>query len=181
MISIENIISVLIPMIILVVAVMWDLRTDRIPNPLIGLGLCLGALLELLSLSGFGWWGFLAGMALPLLICWIPFRMGALGAGDVKLMMVVGCFLGGSDILYGIFISFLFAAGISLSKLLSLRQCKSSLICCYQLVRRIVSCRELPENFSVRRDGNTIHFSVAVLWGYAILLGVKACRNMPFF
>jgi Flp pilus assembly protein protease CpaA len=68
-----------------------DLWKRRIPNALVVLGLGLGL-----------WMAFqtgretdaLYGMALALAIGIVPFALNALGAGDVKATMVVGCFVG---------------------------------------------------------------------------------------
>jgi len=88
-----NTISVLVLLVILVAAAVCDIRMRKIPNRLIVTGLVLGfggALLPdglgaLQALSGFGI-GF--GVFLPM------YMLRVLGAGDVKLMAVVGAFLG---------------------------------------------------------------------------------------
>lgn len=81
-------------LVILVVALVLDLRTHRIPNAL-SLG---GAMLGLVSQATlFGASGILvAGSgAAACLICFIPFYIGGgMAAGDVKLMAAVGAFLG---------------------------------------------------------------------------------------
>ena len=48
-----------------------------------------------------------------------PVRMRGLGAGDIKLLCVVGCLNGSRDIIYCICISFLLAAGFSFGRLLN--------------------------------------------------------------
>ncbi|MCC8029041.1 MAG: A24 family peptidase [Lachnospiraceae bacterium] len=172
---------VYISLIILFAAAAEDLHTDRIPNSLICTGLAAGFLLMILPRTAYGWPGCLAGLLIPLMICWIPFRMGAIGAGDVKLLMVIGCLNGGRDVFYCIFLSFLLAAGISLGRLLSLRQFKSSLMLCFQYFQRTLLQRKMELYPERHRKYHTIHFSVAVFFGYAAWWGVSTCRSMLLF
>jgi len=71
-----------------------DLRTRRIPNALSGTALLVGGALNALF---FGWSGLLwslCGMLMIVAILLAPFALGGLGGGDVKMMAVVGAFLG---------------------------------------------------------------------------------------
>lgn len=74
-------------------AVWCDIRTGRIPNRLLAVGLVAGLLLSGLP-QGMGWGsaslGLLAGLA-----AFMPFYgLRVLGAGDVKLLAIVGLFVG---------------------------------------------------------------------------------------
>ncbi len=178
--QIVDLIHIYISLIILFVAVVADICSGRIPNLWICAGLAAGGVLMALSWLPFGWRGFLAGLFVPLLIGWIPFRMGALGAGDVKLLMVVGCLNGGKDVFYCIFLSFLFAAGISLGRLLSLRQFKSSLILCFRYFQEIIFQKRIKLYPGRWQKVHTIHFSIAIFGGYITWLGVSTCREILF-
>lgn len=90
---------------LLALAVWNDLRTRRIPNALVFGGALLGLLLNalypagagLLALQPFGGIGLLwalAGLATGLLLLLPMYALRALGAGDVKLMAMLGAFLG---------------------------------------------------------------------------------------
>ncbi len=165
-------------LVLLFAAVRSDLRSWQIPNLWIGIGLTAGVFCRILSWSSFGWSGFFLGVLLPFLICWIPYRMGALGAGDVKLLMALGALSGGQTILYILFFSFLFAAGISLCRLLNLRQLRSSLlqlICFFQTMFFEGKIETYPGRYV---EGHTIRFSIAILFGYTTWLGVSICRML---
>ena len=78
---------------VMVAALVSDARTKRIPNWLILAGLAAAILLR--GLSG---WGILLntllGAGVGLAVTFPLFALGAIGAGDAKLFMVVGAFMG---------------------------------------------------------------------------------------
>ena len=79
-----------------------DTHTRAVPNTAVVLLLCLGLVhTVLVGLSGSAWWPYPAGLALaiPFFIVWLK---GGIGAGDVKLLMGIGLYLG----LAGTLISF---------------------------------------------------------------------------
>ncbi len=85
--------SLIALVLVLAVAVVWDLRTRRIPNWLT-VGAC-GVALVLRGVQGFEpfWFGVLGvilGLALSLPLVFA----GGLGGGDAKLLAAVGAFLG---------------------------------------------------------------------------------------
>lgn len=73
-----------------------DLRTRRIPNWLILVGLLAGLGL---ALKTGDFLHPLQGLALAFAIGIVPFALRALGAGDVKAAMVVGLFVGPAAVL----------------------------------------------------------------------------------
>lgn len=80
--------------VLVTTAAIWDVYARRIPNVL----LVLGALASCCLLAqSHGWRGmtdWFAAAALMLALYLIPYAFGILGAGDVKLMAIVGSFLG---------------------------------------------------------------------------------------
>ncbi len=78
---------------VMAAAMVADVRTNRIPNTLVVVGLCLG----LASRAVLGWAALASGViaaASALALGVGLFAVGAMGAGDGKLMAVVGAFLG---------------------------------------------------------------------------------------
>lgn len=80
----------------LLVAAIIDLRTKQIPNALTGplmlVGLAVATLSAPVALEGFlfGFYGWLAAFVLHFIL----WQLGLEGAGDAKLMMAVGAFVG---------------------------------------------------------------------------------------
>jgi prepilin peptidase CpaA len=92
--SMTNGSSSVILLIFLAVAVVTDIHRRRIPNVLVALMLGCGIVLNLSFLGVPGALSVLGGVVVGFLIL-IPFyALGGLGAGDVKLLVGVGSFLG---------------------------------------------------------------------------------------
>lgn len=77
---------------ILVAAVVWDFRSFRIPNALILLGVATGIAYSMWQ-DNTWYYSFLEGCIL-LLVLYPFYAIGAFGGGDVKLLAVIGIFIG---------------------------------------------------------------------------------------
>lgn len=76
-------------------AAFYDVNSRRIPNWLIVVGLCASLVYQTVSGYGYGLSFWATGLFIGFL-CLLPlYIVGAMGAGDVKLMALVGSFLGG--------------------------------------------------------------------------------------
>lgn len=90
----QDIVFIKALIIILLIAAMIDLRTFKIPN-IVTIPAAVGALTYYGGQFGFSGLLFsLAGLGTGLLLLLIPYLMNGIGGGDVKLMGVVGAFLG---------------------------------------------------------------------------------------
>lgn len=88
--------------LLLVIAAVIDLRTYRIPNWLTVSGMLFGLAYNAISASSAvdGLLAAFGGLVLGLVILLPVYALGVLGAGDVKLMAMVGGIVGVPDIIY---------------------------------------------------------------------------------
>jgi len=82
------------------IACICDLRTRRIPQVLTFGGAAAGLLFHLITGGWTAGGASLAGCAVGLVIFLIPFSLGGLGAGDVKLLGALGAWFGPSGALW---------------------------------------------------------------------------------
>jgi prepilin peptidase CpaA len=87
---------------VVAVAAILDLRTHRIPNWLTLPALLLGFILRFALLGPPGVLSGLLGLLVGAGLFLLPYMLGGMGAGDVKLMAVVGAFLGPAGALWAV-------------------------------------------------------------------------------
>lgn len=145
-------------------AVGMDLRSMRISNRLILIGLEVSLIRRVLC-DGIG--GLFTGIFLisfPVILLYLLFLAGALGAGDIKLFSLIGGFINFKELMWCIGFAFIFAAIFSFVKmmyhgtfLLSIKH-----VCRY-ISGVLQGNRESYQPFSMKNG--RIHFSLAILFG----------------
>ena len=88
----EPMVAALLVLVALCVGV--DLRARRIPNLISGLGMLLGLVSNTLYFGAEGLMASVGGLLLMVALLLLPFALGGLGGGDVKMMGAIGAFLG---------------------------------------------------------------------------------------
>ena len=81
-------------------ACLYDVSASRIPNALTLTTAVLAILFHALATPGSGWSAAILGLFVGLAVFFPLFALGAMGAGDVKLMAAVGAWIGATAILY---------------------------------------------------------------------------------
>jgi len=102
-------------LLLLLLSALADLRTDRIPNGFILLGIACGIAGSILS--GREVSGILASVILAFILMYPLYKIGAFGAGDVKLFVLIGCFRRPGEVMAILAGAFVIGAGFSLIKL----------------------------------------------------------------
>ena len=149
---------------LVITAVGMDLRRMRISNRLILIGLLVSLVRRVFCEGVSGCFTWIVLISLPVILLYLLFLAGALGAGDIKLFSLIGGFIQLKELMLCIIVSFLFAAIISLVKMLYLGTFLSSM---KYVVRYFYSILQgniesyQPESMKNGR----IHFSVAILFG----------------
>lgn len=158
------------------VAVLTDFKYDRIYNGWILFGIVLGLSFRI---QENGWHGiYAAGAAMLLSFClfYPVYKIGGLGAGDVKLFIMTGSFLSVRRLLYAAVISFIIGAIFSLGKMISEESFKERMqyLVSYLLdVLYTGQWKLYGENLrqdSSKYKSNKIHFALPIC--ISVLLGL---------
>lgn len=162
-------------LLLLLLSALADLKTDRIPNGFILLGIACGILGSILS--GRGLSGILASVVLAFLLMYPLYMTGALGAGDVKLFILIGSFQNTEEMMAVLAGSFVIGAGFSLVKLAVEQNGRERL---YYLASYLQDVRltghwkiyggDLKQDYHTYCK-NKIHFAVPILFSTVCRIG----------
>jgi len=159
---------------LLLMAVIVDVRERRIPNLLTSSGMVIAIIYQLYTGGYTGLLFSLQGLATGIALLLIPFVMGGIGAGDVKLLGMIGAFKG-SIFVVGTFLWMAIWGGIiALVFLIMQRRLGETL---KRLGHGLVLSRLSMVKLS--HSVNKEEFSVYYPYGVAIALGVLTsyCRG----
>ena len=156
--------------LLLIAAVVGDIRDYRIYNLPVALGLAAGLLLNLIAGSFEGFlWSLLAAL-IPAVLLMILFVLRMLGAGDIKLFCAIGAIMGVRFVLYAMAFSFLAGGIIAIGIMLvrgNIRQRLghiSNYLKNWFLTRTFIPYTD----FGDKSDGAKFHFSLAIAAGCSI-------------
>ena len=133
---------------VLTMAAVTDFQNGKVSNRLIVLGWVAGLWFRILGQGAIGIMQFLVCSSIPVILLYFLFQLRALGAGDIKLFSVVGSFVTLRQLGFIIITSFLAGAAIGVGKII---------------------CRNVSHE-QVRRERTLIHFSIAILIGYLLIV-----------
>lgn len=81
------------------IAIVWDLKYHKIPNWLTLPAMLLGVVINL-ALNPGEWYVPFAGLLAGFILLFIPFALGGIGGGDLKLLAALGAILGVRAVLW---------------------------------------------------------------------------------
>ena len=179
--------------ILLALAVVKDIRSSRIPNRLVLLGMGLGVAVSVVEgalLSRLGALpialGVLFSTMVPFILLIALYKVKALGAGDIKLLMACGAISGFWPIMEIMTYSFIAGGALSLFTMLinkQLGKCAKRfgryiMACCLQ--RKLLPYQDVgDEGIQVERfnkvalHGGMIRFSIAIAAGALVFTAQK--------
>lgn len=156
-------------------AAFTDLKTDRIPNGLIIAGIIIGIAgnfwvrMELLQSA--------ASMLLAFALLYPLFKLGTLGAGDIKVLVMTGSFTKLEDFVVIFVLAFVIGAAFSVMKLLNEHNSRERISYFFSYVTEVFCTRQwkiygehMMEDYQLYRS-NKIHFTVPVLLSAALWIG----------
>lgn len=153
------------------VAVCMDLNQERIDNRWIAFGWLIGSSYQLLEngLKGIGI--FLLGAAVPILMLYLLFVFRMIGAGDIKMLSVLGGFMGPVAIVVCMGISFIFGAVLSLAVMILCGNLMSRLRYFTGYFHRLTTTKEIIPYIHKGKRMENIHFSVPILMSVLLFAG----------
>ena len=154
-----------------------DFKRDRIYNGWIFLGILAGLFFHIQEGGWYGACRAVIPMVIPFVLLYPIYKIGALGAGDIKLFMVSGSFLKTEQLVHVIMVSFIIAALFSLIKMISEKNGKERMRYLLSYLLEMCKTREwkLYEEDSKRNThtykSNKIHFALPICIGVMLGLG----------
>ena len=162
-------------LLLLILATLADLKTDRIPNGFVMFGIIIGMLGSLAD--GRAVHRMFASMLLVFSVLYPLFKIGAMGAGDVKVFIMIGSFMEVKELLTILVLSFIIGALCSLLKLLSEHNGRERMYYFLSYISEVVKTRQwkiygehMAQDYE-RYCRNKIHFMVPVLFSVALRVG----------
>lgn len=153
-----------------------DFKYDRIYNGWITLGILLGLSLRIWKCGWRDMGSAAAAMLLAFCILYPIYRIGALGAGDVKLFIMVGSFLSLNRLLHVMVVSFIIGAVFSLGKMISEANFMERMKYLFSYLADILRSGQwklygenLKDDFKEYKS-NKIHFALPIC--FSVMLGL---------
>ncbi len=143
-------------------AVLWDITQKRIPNEVIITGLFLGVTYQLWCFRWMGLLFFLSGAMLPIVLLWILYYFRMIGAGDIKLLCMIGGFLGPTGGFYSILDTFLIGGVISSILFLKRRNFFSRLCYFKRYLFQYLETRQWEPYRKPEDEDSHLYFSIPV-------------------
>jgi prepilin peptidase CpaA len=159
---------------LVIVAAVYDIRFRRIPNRLVLTGFCLGLALNVFFLRVDGLILALLGAALAFAVYLPFFALRAMGAGDVKLMIAIGAFVGARNWLILFFITAILGGTLAVCLLLIrgglIRALKNVLFILGELVRLRLPYQNDPALDITHPRAVTLPHGVSIALGTLVFL-----------
>ncbi len=127
------------------VAIFTDWRFYRIPNVCVGAGALTGLIMTFVSDSALGLAAAAASMVIIFLAFYPFYLLGGVGAGDIKLFMMVGCYMKGDAMVHYLLVTMLMAAVCSILKMLAYKESRERLFYLMRYIKKAVLTGAMDE------------------------------------
>lgn len=153
-----------------------DMCFDKISNQWILAGIISGLVYAVWKNGEAGFLSAIISMSIPVLILYPLFMIGALGAGDIKLLSVTGCFFNVKETILCVILSFIIGAALSLLKMLAEHNFRQRMRYLLSYILDVFQSREWKfyeediEEGRKKHEGK-IHFALPILLAVVIYKG----------
>lgn len=154
---------------IVIMAVVQDLQSMKISNRLILAGLVLSLVFGIILGRAPQILYILGNIFFPVIVLYLLYLLGVLGAGDIKLFSVIGGFTNFKTLTDCILAALLVGAIISVGKMLHNRNLQFSLFKGSVFIRELLHGNFMSYRKSMVQKENLMHFSVAILLGFMVV------------
>lgn len=153
-------------------AVICDLTTDKIPNPIIASGYVTAFFYQGICSGYSGLWEGLMGALFPLIVLFPIFCIRGLGAGDLKLLSVAGCFFSFDKSVYCLIAAMIIGAALSIIKMLIQHNFKERLYYFISYMQEALLTGRLKKyNMETNDMRSRIHMSLPILLSALLCIG----------
>lgn len=162
--------------VILAVAACEDFAHLKVRNGLIIFGWIAGLIFRILNFGIYGLLYWFIGGVVPVFLLIILFCFRMIGASDIKLVSVIGCFYG---VVYGIkvFIAALFIGGIlSVIRCIRFGYLRNRIGYFAEYIKNVIRTKTIDAYYIRERDGE----DVAIPFGMAISIGFLVVESGLF-
>ncbi len=138
------------------VVIFMDWRFYRIPNACIVIGIMAGLILRSVTYPVIELIELLGTVVVVFLFLYPFYLLGALGAGDVKLFIMVACYIKGEQLMRYLLVTMLLAAVISILKMVLYEESRARLFYLGKYVRKVVMTGAMDEYQVDKKQRNCI-------------------------
>ena len=156
--------------VILLLASFGDYKYGKIPNHLILTGLIAGGIRLLVREDIFDILRYLPGMILPLFLFYPIYKVGGIGAGDIKLFSLLGCYFPFMQSMVCIFASLFLAALLSLIKMAYYQNFMERMEYLFSYIKESISSGKFlyyynTSSLNDKTERSQIHLAIPIFFG----------------
>lgn len=159
-------IAELILLVFLGIAAIWDRIRFSVPNRLVMIGCGVGIAIRLTLEEESAIFLMISGAVLPFILCLPLFAMSMIGAGDVKLFMMTGIYLGPRAVLFIMLVSCLLGAAEAVIRILHYSMLRERFSYLFRYFRTVLAARTvqpyIPQEETDRHAIWLMHFAVHI-------------------
>lgn len=154
-------------------AIVHDLRSKRIPNIIILMGLSVSFFYQTFSKEGMGIWEYFGGGGLAIILLYGLFIFRMIGAGDIKMLAVTGGFFGIRESLYCIAGAFAIGAIFSIYKIYKYKNLYERLEYLKIYISNFIRTKKFEPYYDMSNEASIIHFTIPISISFLLCCAIR--------